>query len=101
MPLWVISALLMCSVGMIFLPNDDELEAQSKQIIEDVVAREGHCKLVGFRDVPVDSEVVGRLAQVTQPRICQVFLQHKDGLSGEAVQIHVTPVASWVFRAMP
>lgn len=68
---------------MLFLPNDDELEAQSKQIIEDVVAREGHCKLVGFRDVPVDSDVVGRLAKVTQPRICQVFLQHKDGLSGE------------------
>lgn len=68
---------------MLFLPNDDKLEAQSKQIIEDVVAREGHCKLVGFRDVPVDSDVVGRLAKVTQPRICQVFLQHKDGLSGQ------------------
>ncbi|KAK9827155.1 hypothetical protein WJX74_008527 [Apatococcus lobatus] len=73
-------------VGMVFLPNDDGLEAQSKQIIEDVVAREGHCKLIGFRDVPVDNEVVGRLAKVTQPRICQVFLQHKDGLSGSDLE---------------
>ena len=67
---------------MLFLPNDDKLEAQSKQIIEDVVAREGRCNLLGFRSVPVNNEVVGRLAKATQPRIWQMFLQHKDGVSG-------------------
>ncbi len=67
---------------MIFLPNDDQLEAQSKQIIEEVVEREGRCKLLGFRDVPTNNEIVGRLAKATQPRISQVFLQHKEGLSG-------------------
>lgn len=69
---------------MVFLPNDDKLEAQSKQIIEEVVEREGRCQLLGFRDVPVNDEVVGRLAKATQPRICQVFLRHKEGVSGEA-----------------
>lgn len=31
----------MCSVGMLFLPNDDALEAQAKAIIDEVVAAEG------------------------------------------------------------
>ena len=61
-----------CSVGMLFLPNDDKLEEQAIQIIKDVVKREGRCKIVGWRDVPVDPSVVGRFAKVTQPRIKQV-----------------------------
>lgn len=64
--------LLGCRVGMVFLPNDDELEAVSRQILEDVVAAEGRCHIVGWRKVPVDREVVGRLARVTEPRIWQV-----------------------------
>lgn len=67
---------------MLFLPNDDKLAAEACQIIEDVVKREGHCKLVGWREVPVDHAVVGRFAKVTQPRIKQVFVEHKDGLTG-------------------
>lgn len=59
-------------VGMLFMPNDDKHEADAKQIIEDTVKAEGRCKIVGWRDVPVDSEVVGRFARVTQPRIKQV-----------------------------
>jgi glutamate synthase domain-containing protein 1 len=57
---------------MVFLPNDDKLEAASRQILEDVVAAEGRCRVVGWRKVPVDREVVGRLARVTEPRIWQV-----------------------------
>ena len=67
---------------MLFLPNDDKLAAEACQIIEDVVKREGHCKLVGWREVPVDHAGVGRFAKVTQPRIKQVFVEHKDGLTG-------------------
>lgn len=57
---------------MVFLPNDDTLEAASRQIVEDVVAAEGRCRVVGWRKVPVDKEIVGRLARVTEPRIWQV-----------------------------
>lgn len=64
--------LLCCRVGMVFLPNDDKLEAESRQILEDVVAAEGRCHIVGWRKVPVDRDVVGRLARVTEPRIWQV-----------------------------
>lgn len=56
---------------MLFLPNDDALEAQAKSIIDDVVAAEG-LKVLGYRKVPVADEVVGRFAKATQPRIWQV-----------------------------
>ena len=62
------------SVGQLFLPNDDKLAADSKKIIEDVVAAEGRCRIVGWRDVPVDESVVGRMAKRTQPRFMQASL---------------------------
>lgn len=71
---------------MLFLPNDDEHEQQAIQIIEEVVKAEGRCKIVGWRDVPVDPEVVGRFARVTQPRIKQVFLEHTAGAKGEELE---------------
>lgn len=63
-----------CRVGMLFLPNDDELAAQAKQIVEDVIASEGRCTIAGWRDVPVDHSIVGRMAKATEPRIVQVWL---------------------------
>jgi glutamate synthase domain-containing protein 1 len=63
---------------MLFLPNDDALEAQAKAIIDDVVASEG-LKLLGYRQVPVDKAVVGRFAKETQPRIWQVCLAFAGG----------------------
>lgn len=60
---------------MIFLPNDDKLAADSRDIVEHVVAKEGRCKIKAWRDVPVDPSVVGRLAKLTEPRIVQVNLK--------------------------
>lgn len=60
---------------MLFLPNDDKLAAQAKQIVEDVIASEGRCKVAGWRNVPVDHTIVGRMAKATEPRIVQVGCQ--------------------------
>ena len=57
---------------MLFLPNDDELAAAAKAIVEDVVAAEGRCHIVHWRQVPVDGSIVGKMAKRTQPRIWQV-----------------------------
>lgn len=57
---------------MLFLPNDDKLAALAKTVVEDVVKAEGRCHIVGWRDVPVVKEVVGRQAAAVQPRIVQV-----------------------------
>ena len=57
---------------MIFLPKDEALADLAKQVVEDVVKQEGHCHVVGWRDVPVAHEVVGRMARDAEPRIVQV-----------------------------
>lgn len=61
---------------MIFLPNDDKLAAEARDIVEHVVKKEGRCKVKAWRDVPVDTSVVGRLAKATEPRIVQVSSCH-------------------------
>ena len=57
---------------MLFLPKDEALADLAKKVIEDVVEKEGHCHVVGWRDVPVVHEVVGRMARDAEPRIVQV-----------------------------
>ena len=57
---------------MVFLPNDDDLAAEGKDIVETVVRNEGRCKITAWREVPVDSAVVGRMAKLTEPRVVQV-----------------------------
>lgn len=74
-----------CGVGMCFLPNDDKLEAQSKAIFESVCKKEG-VKVLGWRTVPVNKEVVGRFAKVTEPRILQVFVEGKEGQTGDELE---------------
>jgi len=85
-------------VGMLFLPNDDALEAQSKQILESTLAQEG-LKLLGYRKVPVKTEVVGRFAKATQPRILQVFVEGKPGQTGDDLERELFIARKLVERA--
>ncbi len=62
---------------MIFTPNDDKIEAECKAIYEAVLQKEG-LTLLGWRQVPVAHEVVGRFAKATQPRIWQLLVQGKQ-----------------------
>jgi glutamate synthase (ferredoxin) len=57
---------------MLFLPKDEKLADLAKKVVADVVKQEGHCRIVGWRDVPVVHEVVGRMARDAEPRIAQV-----------------------------
>lgn len=66
---------------MVFMPNDDQSEAISKQIYEECIKAEG-LKLLGWRKVPVKNEVVGRFAKATQPRVWQIVIEGKQGMVG-------------------
>lgn len=73
------------SVGMVFMPNDDALEAQCKGIYEAAIAQEGMA-LLGWRQVPVDHAVVGRFAKATQPRVWQVLVKAPQGVVGDELE---------------
>jgi glutamate synthase (NADPH) large chain len=60
-------------VGMVFLPQNPEWRRRCEAAFEHVVAEEG-LELLGWRDVPVNSESIGAQARRTEPVIRQVFL---------------------------
>ena len=86
-------------VGMLFLPADDAGEAASKAVLEGVVAAEGRCRVVGWRAVPVNQAVVGRLAAATQPRIWQVVISSTEGATGAALERELFLLRKLVERA--
>ncbi|MCD6354979.1 MAG: glutamate synthase large subunit [Prolixibacteraceae bacterium] len=68
--------------GLIFLPKDKKEAEFCTDILTRNIKAEG-LKLVGYRDVPVDSSVPGEIAKTTEPFIKQVFVKgnlEKDAL---------------------
>ncbi|MGK7889976.1 MAG: glutamate synthase-related protein [Leptolyngbyaceae cyanobacterium] len=62
------------AVGMIFLPKMEAAAAIARQMVESELQSDGF-KVVGWRVVPVNPEVLGAQARANQPRIEQVIVQ--------------------------
>ena len=68
------------SVGMVFLPRDAARRARCEEVIEGIVAAEGQTVL-GWRDVPVEPDAIGRTAREVRPHIRQIFILSGSGLA--------------------
>ncbi|MCX7984472.1 MAG: glutamate synthase large subunit [Bacteroidetes bacterium] len=66
-------------VGMMFFPVEARARLQCEGIIERVVQEEG-LRVLGWRDLPVNAEAIGRLARVSQPYIEQVFIERPTSM---------------------
>ncbi len=66
------------ATGVAFLPQDPEQESAAMAGIEKIAASEG-LQVLGWREVPVDSSMIGRQAADAQPSFRQVFLSAADG----------------------
>jgi len=60
-------------VGMLFLPVEPQPRFECEAVIEKIIQEEG-LTLLGWRDTPVNSDAIGRVARVTQPYIEQIFI---------------------------
>ena len=60
-------------VGMFFFPQDQYLRAQAKKMIEFLTKKEG-LQFLGWRDVPVNENVLGQRAKDCMPVIMQCFI---------------------------
>ena len=70
-------------VGFVFLPHDNAYaQARAKAITEEVLESRG-LFLFGWRDVPVNINVLGEKAQLTMPGIQQVLVGKPWGLSAD------------------
>lgn len=72
------------AVGMIFMPRDQYGCGLYQDLIETTVAARGN-KVLGWREVPVDSRGIGSAARRTQPKIMQVFIAAGDAATGPSL----------------
>ena len=68
------------AVGIGFMPQDDDEATVAAAEIERIVAEEG-MRVLGWRDVPVNPEILGGASARTMPNFRQLFVT-ADGLAG-------------------
>jgi glutamate synthase (NADPH/NADH) large chain len=69
--------------GLVFLPRDPAQQKYCMDLFENVVRQEGQ-EFIGWRNVPVNDEVLGDTARKVKPDIKQVFVGRGKGLQDAA-----------------
>jgi len=69
-------------VAMCFLPQDESRRAALKDLISETAGNEGQ-KVLGWRDVPIDTGHVGDTANLSRPHVSQMFVAAADSLAGD------------------
>ncbi|MEA2062695.1 MAG: glutamate synthase large subunit, partial [Gemmatimonadota bacterium] len=65
-------------VGMVFLPVEKAARQYCTKALEEAVAGAGQ-KLIGWREVPVNPDCLGRSARLSQPLVRQIFIADTTG----------------------
>ena len=86
-------------VAMCFLPRDAGLADLAKQAAVDAIAARG-LTVIGWRDVPVDASVLGRIAAETQPGIAQLLIRRPAGRDAASFERDLMLARKAVERAM-
>ncbi|MDY5647264.1 MAG: glutamate synthase large subunit, partial [Lachnospiraceae bacterium] len=61
-------------IGMFFFPQDEMQRTQAKKMFEIIVAKEG-LEFLGWREVPIDADILGNKARECMPCIMQGFIK--------------------------
>lgn len=69
-------------VGMMFLPRDEGRRNKVKAKIEQVL-KNNELELLGWREVPVDPDVLGPMARDAMPSIWQLFVKAPERLAND------------------
>ncbi|MDY2840706.1 MAG: glutamate synthase large subunit [Treponema sp.] len=67
-------------VGMFFFPQDQFIRAKAKKMIEVLTEKEG-MKFLGWREVPVNQDVLGQRAKDCMPCIMQCFIERPENVA--------------------
>ena len=75
------------AAGIVFLPTDAQERATCKQVVEEMIQRQGQ-RLVGWRTVPTAADLadIGPSARRTEPVMEQLFIAAGDDLHGDAFE---------------
>ena len=66
-------------IGMFFFPQDELKRNQAKKIFEVIVKKEG-LKFLGWREVPIHPDILGKTAVDCMPCIMQAFIKRPDDM---------------------
>ncbi|AGB41434.1 glutamate synthase family protein [Halobacteroides halobius DSM 5150] len=75
-------------VGMVFLPRKLDEGLLAEGIIEQVIREEGQ-KVLGWREVPVDTSNIGESAASTRPVIKQVFIKKDKAIDNFELKLYL------------
>ena len=67
-------------VGMFFLPQDELKKNAAKKMFEIILDKEG-LKLIGWRDVPVHPDIIGKRAADCMPHFSQCFIKRPKNVA--------------------
>ena len=81
------------AVGMVFLPKKENQRNYCIGVFENEIKNQG-LKILGWRKVPVEKTVVGKIAKETEPTIMQVFI----GKGSAKINEHVFNVKLFIAR---
>ena len=70
------------AVAMCFLPNDDHLNAVVRAELEKR-SKDNGMAILGWREVPVDPNVIGLSARSIMPKMAQLFVSAPDDVNGD------------------
>ncbi|WP_299107826.1 glutamate synthase large subunit [uncultured Tenacibaculum sp.] len=65
------------AVGMVFLPKSSNQSNYCISILEEEINKQG-LRIIGWRDVPVDTSFIGKIASKTEPKIKQIFIDKNN-----------------------
>ncbi|MDO4249917.1 MAG: glutamate synthase large subunit [Moraxella sp.] len=74
------------AVGLIFVNTESSKAIRAMAVVNEALQAEG-LSVAGWRDVPVDLEIVGEIAKESLPLFKQVFVNAPDGMSVEAFNL--------------
>ncbi len=88
------------AVGMVFLPRTD-LAAQERcrSIVESEILRFGHT-IYGWRQVPVNVEVIGEKANATRPEIEQIMISNERNVDDAQFEIDLFVIRRRIEKAV-
>ena len=84
-------------VGMVFLPQEASTREYCMQLMNKTIEAEGQT-LLGWRDVPRNSDTIGWLARESEPVIKQFFIKRAPGLDADAFERKLYAIRKIVFN---
>jgi glutamate synthase (NADPH/NADH) large chain len=88
------------AIGMIFLPRTDvAAQERCRQIVETEILRFGY-RIYGWRQVPVNVNVIGAKANATRPEIEQIMVENARGVNDSQFQVDLYVIRRRIEKAV-